>query len=445
MSASTRFIEPADYLLNAIVKLLVEGRSSEARVAVAKADELLFDDPVDRDLFRSIRKALEFASSPGPLEVRFIAENDHEAASPVDVVVDRLAAAVAVSSSASWELHIGSSITQLRADLGIRQARDLGRELVATAARPSPERCDEIIRAARQIQDGMTAGDRVGAATLTEIVDRWKSKSKEKLLTTGFAPIDHALGGGLPVGIHGIAAAPKAGKSALALQIAAGALLHNPDARVVWMRGEMSNDLLLSRLLACWSQLREATVDPITLRDALRRSPDSTAVYRDLLEVVGNRLVVVDPPVTPSAIERWIDEVGPALVVLDYLQQVQVGGFKDRRIELDHAMRRIGTASTRADIPIVVVSSVAKGTTEHSEIGAITKESNQLDFDCHTYWSLWTQGDQHARPRRVLLKNNASRSDQTATDEELWFHGSAQFYERAAAPIYEEFGGFAPR
>ena len=378
MSATTRFIEPADYLLNALMKLLVEGRSSEARVAAAKADELLFDDPVNRDLFRSIRKSLEFASSPGPLEVRFIAENDDEAASPVDVVVERLAGAVAVSSSASWELHIGSSITHLRAGLGIRQARDLGRELVAAAARPSPERCDEIIRAARQIQDGMTAGDRVGAATLTEIVDRWKSKSEEKLLATGFAPIDSALGGGLPVGVHGIAAAPGAGKSALALQLAAGALLHNPDASVVWMRGEMTNDLLFSRLLACWSQMREATVDPITLRDALRRSPDATTVYRDMIEVVGDRLVVVDPPVTPSSIERWIDEVGPALVVLDYLQRVEVGGFKDRRVELDHAMRRIGTASTRADIPIVVVSSVAKGTTEHSDIGTITKESNQL-------------------------------------------------------------------
>ncbi len=444
MSATTRFIAPADYLLNALVKLLVEGRSSEARVAVAKADELLLDDPVDRDLFRSIRKALEFASSPGPLEVRLIAENDDEAASPVDVVVERLAAAVAVSSSAPWELHIGSSITQLRADLGIRQTHDLGRELVAAAARPTPERCDEIIRAARQIQDGLTAGDRVGAATLTEIVDRWKSKSEEKLLATGFAPIDSALGGGLPVGVHGIAAAPGAGKSALALQIAAGALLHNPEARVVWMRGEMTNDLLLSRLLACWSQLREAAVDPITLRDALRRSPDATTVYRDMIEVVGDRLVVVDPPVTPSSIERWIDEVGPALVVVDYLQQVEVGGFKDRRVELDHAMRRISTASTRADIPIVVVSSVAKGTTEHSDIGTITKESNQLDFDAHTFWSLWTQGDKDARPRRVLLKNNKSRSDQTA-DEELWFHGLSQFYERAAAPIYEEFGGFAPR
>jgi replicative DNA helicase len=435
---------PADYLLNGLVRLLLDGKAGDARSVVARAGEELLVDPVDRDLFRAIHRALDYGVAPGPLDVKLLIEHDDAGGAPVEDVVNRLADAVAASASVPWDLHTDSAIRHLRGEHGSRQARELGRELVAAADRPTPERCDEIIRAARQVQDRLTAGDRAGAATLTEIIERWRSKSEETLLVTGFAPIDTALGGGLPVGIHGIAAAPKAGKSALALQIAAGSLLHNPNARIVWMRGEMTNDLLFSRLLACWSQLRGDAVYPITLRDALRRAPDATSVYRDMMEVVGDRLVVVDPPITPSSIERWIDEVGPALVVVDYLQRVEVGGFKDRRTELDHAMRRIGTASTRADIPIVVVSSVAKGTTEHSEIGAITKESNQLEFDCHTYWSLWTQGDRHATPRRVLLKNNASRSDQTA-DNELWFHGASQFYERAAAPIYEEFGGFAPR
>lgn len=435
---------PADYLLNGIVKLLTDGRPGDARVAIAKADEAMFESQVDRDLFRALRRAVEFSAAPGPLEVKLLIEHDDQVDGNPEAAVARLAAAVKVGASLGWEHHIESAIRHLRAELGIREARDLGREMVAATTRPTPERCEEIIRLARQIQDGITTGDRAGAATLVDIVDRWKSKPAEKLLPTGFAPIDDALGGGLPVGIHGIAAAPGAGKSALALQLAAGALLQDPAARVVWMRGEMTNDLLLSRLLACWSYLRHDALYPITLRDALRRAPDAKAAYQDIVRVVGDRLVVVDPPVTPSAIERWIDEARPSLVVVDYLQRVEVGGFKDRRAELDHAMRRIGTASTRADIPIVVVSSVAKGTTEYSDIGTITKESNQLDFDAHTYWSLWTQGNKDARPRSVLLRNNKSRSDQPV-DAELLFHGAQMFYEPVAAPAYEEFRGFAPR
>lgn len=435
---------PADYLLNGLVKLLADGKPNDARVAVAKADESLFDRPADRDLFRAIRRAVDYTAAPGPLEVRFLIEHDDAGSAPVDDVVERLAEAVRQAPSIEWQCHIESSLRLLRADHAIRQARDLGRELLATTAKPSPERCEEIIRLTRSIHDGVDAGGRVGAATLIEIIDRWKQNASEKLLPTGFDPIDRHLGGGLPVGIHGIAAAPGAGKSALALQLAAGALLHNPEARVVWMRGEMTNDLLLSRLLACWSRLRREHLEPITLRDALDRAPESRAAYLDMIELVGDRLVVVDPPLTPSAVERWIDEARPALVVVDYLQKMQGTGFKDRRQELDHAVSRIAMASTRADIPIVVVSAVAKGTGEHSDIGTITKESNQLDFEAHSYWSLWTQGDKHARPRRVLMRNNKSRAAETA-DQELWFHGAVQHYEPAAAPIYEEFGGFAPR
>lgn len=435
---------PADYLINGLVKLLVDGRAADARVAIAKADEALFESAVDRDLFRSLRRAVDFTPSPGPLEVRFLIEHDDDGGSPVEDVVARLAHAVEVSAAIGWEHHIESALQHLESAYASRCARDLGRELVSAASTPSPERCEQVIQLARRIQDGATSGTRANAATLVEVVQRWQANRVEKRVTTGFRPIDKPLGGGLPVGLHGIAAAPGAGKSALALQLAIGALMNNPEARVVWMRGEMTNDLLLSRMLACWSHLQADDTYPITLRDALERSPDAQAACRSMLELIGDRLVIVDAPITPSSIERWIDEIRPSLVIVDYLQKVEVVGFKDRRTELDHAVRRISNASTRAEIPIIVVSSVPKGAGEHSDIGSITKETNQLDFEVHTFWSLWTQGDKNARPRRVLLRNNKSRTGETC-DEELWFNGAGQVYELAAAPEYEEFGGFAPR
>jgi len=439
---------PSDYLINGLVKLLADGRASDARVAVAKVTESLFADSVHRDLFRAIRRAVDFASQPSPLEVRFLVEHDDDGGSPVHDVLARLAKAVSVSASAGWEHHIESSIRLLESEAALRDARELGRELTNATTRPSPQRCEEIIQIARRIQDGIATNGNAGARSLLEIADRWREHECEKRIATGFRPIDDPLGGGLPVGLHGIAAAPGAGKSALAIQIAVGSLLHNSDAKVVWMRGEMTNELLFSRMLACWTQLRAKELFPITVRDALDRSPDCEPAVRDMLDCIGSRLIVADPPLTPAAIERWIDETKPSLVVVDYLQKVECSGFRDRRAELDHAIRRISNASIRAEIPIVVVSAVAgatiKGTGEHSNIGTLTKESNQLDFEAHTFWSLWTQGDKDARPRRVLLRNNKSRSA-AETSEELWFHGANQFYELAAAPIYEEFRSYEPR
>ncbi len=432
---------PADYLLNALVKLLADGRPGDARVAVAKAGEELFEPGVDRDLFRAIKRAVEFASAPGPLEVKFLVERDPDGGADTADVLVRLQHAVEVAARVGWEFHIDSSIRHLRAEYAARQAADLGRELAAAGLSPTPERCEHVIRLAREIQDGIGAGGRDGATSLIDIIDRWKSNKAEKILPTGFDPIDRVLGGGLTVGLHGVAARPRVGKSALALQLAAGALLHNPQAKVVWFRGEMTNDLLVSRLLACWAELRKGHIDRIVLQDALDRSPESRSVYLDIIATLGDRLVVVDPPITPSVIERWIDEAKPDLAVIDYLQKIEAGGFKDRRADLDHVVRRIANASTRADIPIILVSAVAKGIDQDAEIGTITKESNQLDFDAHSYWSLWIAGDHKASPRRTLLRCNKARSSGEA-DRELWFHGRTQFFAPAAAESYEEFQGF---
>jgi KaiC/GvpD/RAD55 family RecA-like ATPase len=431
----------ADYLLNGLVKLIVDGRPGDARSAVVKADETLLESPIDRDLFRAIRRALEYRQSPSPLDVKFLVEHDPDGSAPVDEVVSRLERAKAVAKDIGWEHHVDSAIQHLRGDLAARLAGDLGRELVAASVRPTPERCDEIVRLARQMQERASSAGRPAAANLLDIVDRWQKSGSEKLLATGFRPIDKPLGGGLPVGLHAVAAAPGAGKSALAIQLAAGVLERNADARVLWFRGEMTNELVLSRLLACWSRLRGDRLEPITLRDALRRSSDCRPVYLDLVDVVADRLVVVDPPITLPSVERWIDETRPALVVVDYMQQIQVDGFRDRRAELDHAVRRLSLAATRAEIPVVVVSSVSMQTTEQAGIGRMTKESNALDFEAHTYWSLWPQGDKADKPRRIALRSNKNRTGETI-DDDLWFHGAHQFYEPAAAPIYEEFGGF---
>jgi replicative DNA helicase len=435
---------PADYLLNGLVKLIADGRPDDARSAVAKADEQLLESPVDRDLFRAIRRAVEFRQAAGPLDVAFLVEHDPDGSAPVEDVLSRLGQAKAVAADAGWEHHIASAIRYLRADLAARRAREIGHELVAAATSPTPQRCDEIVRLARQMQDGAATTGRPGAANLLDIVDRWQINKAQKLLATGFGPIDKPLGGGLPVGLHAVAAAPGAGKSALAIQLAAGALELNAEARVLWFRGEMTNELVLSRLLACWSRLRRDRLDPITLRDALNRSSDCRPVYLDLVDVVADRLVVVDPPLTIPSIERWVDETRPALVVVDYVQKIEVEGFKERRAELDHAVRRLALTSTRSEIPIVVVSAVSMQTNEQAGIGRMTKESNVLDFEADTYWSLWPQGDKADKPRKIMLRSNKNRTGESI-DDELWFHGAHQFFEPAAAPTYEEFGGFAPR
>lgn len=426
--------------LAGLVRLLNDDVDA-ARVWHGKVAADAFVNAVDRGVFDAIGTALRLAPKPDLLAARAVIEHD-----------DRIECDPADACAALFDLHaaaidrpyhqwIEGAADRLGQRHRCRMAADLGRALTATADRgdvPDDVQLEDVIRKARQIQLANRSGD-ASSRDLLSIIDRWKRNSSEKLLTCGFSIIDKAFGGGIPVGAHGIAAKPTTGKSAIAGQIALGALLHNEHATVQWFRGEMTDDLLFSKWLACWSRMRPEVGPAITLRDALHRSPESKLVYLDLANVVGTRLVTVDPPLTIAAIEQHVDERKPSLVVIDYLQLCEATGFKDRRAELDHVVARISMLATRHDIPIIVVSAVAQRTDRSSEIGTLTKESNRLDFDAHTYISLWPDGPTDANPRKVLLRINKSRTGQQR-DEELWFHGAHQFFQAAAT--YAEFDDF---
>lgn len=409
------------------------------RAVVADA----FKSPPLRAVFVAIGKAIEISPTPNLLEARFVIEHDNtldcEPPDAVAVLFDLHTR----SLDRPYHLWMPTATEKLLHRYHCTQAADLGQALTATAVAgtlPSDAEIEDVIQRARRMQMQARNPD-ASARDLLSIIDRWKLNNTEKLLPTGLSVIDNAFGGGLPVGVHGIAAKPTTGKSAIAGQMALGALLQNSEASVLWFRGEMTDDLLFSKLLPCWSRMRPEAVPRITLRDALHRSPESKPVYLDLANIVGGRLVTVDPPLTVATIEHHVDQRKPALVVIDYLQLCESPGFKDRRAELDHVVSRISMLATRHDIPVLIVSAVAKGTDKGSEIGTLTKESNRLDYDAHTFISLWNDGPTDHNPRKVLLRINKSRTAQQH-DDELWFHGPYQFFQAAAT--YAEFENYSP-
>jgi hypothetical protein len=429
-----------DYLAG-LVRLLSDDVDA-CRVWHGKVPAEAFASAVDGGVFHSIGAALRNAREPNLLTAKAVIVHDDRIRCAPDDAVALLFDLYKSSIDRPYHLWIGDAAERLALRHRCRMAADLGRALASTADAgtvPDDAELEDVIRRARQIQLANRSGDAT-SRDLLSIIDRWKRNSSEKLLRCGFPVIDKAFGGGLPVGAHGIAAKPTTGKSAIAGQIALGALLENENATVSWFRGEMTDDLLFSKWLACWSRMRPEVGPAITLRDALHRSPESKQVYLDLANVVGNRLVTVDPPLSIAAIEQHIDERKPSLAVIDYLQLCEAAGFKDRRAELDHIVARISMLATRHDIPLIVVSAVAQRTDRSSEIGTLTKESNRLDFDAHTYISLWPDGPTDANPRKVLLRINKSRTGQQR-DDELWFHGANQFFQAAAT--YAEFDEFA--
>ena len=68
------------------------------------------------------------------------------------------------------------------------------------------------------------------------------------------------------------------------------------------------------------------------------------------------------------------------LVVIDYVQLVELEGAQDRRAEIDGIVKRVRRLSLEHGVATVCVSNIAKMVSGDTRIGAIGKESSELDF-----------------------------------------------------------------
>ena len=257
---------------------------------------------------------------------------------------------------------------------------------------------------------------------------RWREQAGEKLIATGFNALDHRFGGGLSPGITAICAMPGRGKSALATQLTLGAMNADQNLRGLYFRGEMTEFLLWSRFLTTWSSMRSPAVPSITRREASKQSPTARKVDADLARVVGDRLAIVPGPMTAERIELEIERHRPGIVVIDYLQRCSAAGFQDRRSELDHVLAVVDGLTTKYGIVTIVVSSMAKGISPGADIGSLTKESNRLDYDAHSYMAIWSEkADSKLDPRPLRLEVVKGRTGGEGTVD-LEFTGSGQFF-----------------
>jgi len=402
----------------------------------------MFGDPVHAEIMAAIQAAL-LADRPGIADVlsaiRRRAREDGLADPPAAAQLVEMTASEFVGPRASRAAELAAAeIREAHAARVAALALADGLERVR-AGGATTAHLAEIVGELGRAQEIMAPAARGNATGLVSLLDHWAQNESRPSVKTLFPPIDDRLAG-LPVGINAIAAPPGHGKSALALQLTLGALLADREAKAIWFRGEMVNDQLAVRIVAAWSCLRAEEVAGATAKDARRRSTGAQRVADDLVEIIGDRLVVVDPPITPEVVERAIVAHKPRLAVVDYLQKTTVDGKADRRSEVEHMLRVLDHLAITHEVALIVVSSIAKGTGRDSEIGTLSKESNQLDYDAQTVLALWGDDDREADPRKIRLAIKKARDGGEGTVEVL-FSGSSQFFSVEDPPV-EEFPEF---
>lgn len=289
---------------------------------------------------------------------------------------------------------------------------------------------------------GLAAEPPARVPTLRDAVDAWRATEATPVVETGFGPLDALGGGGLALGsVTVIAAPPSVGKSAFGLQVALGAASLDANLRVVWAAGEMSLEKIAQRAICRWS----ADTKPVSMSRAAARTPGSRQTADELVEAVGDRFHILQPPLTADRLEAAIDTTRASLVVIDYLQLLTLSGAADRRTEVDGLVKRVRAFTLSQNTATIVVSNVAKGVTGETRIGAIGKESSEIDFAADLL--LLGIADEHEDERglRAVRWKVAKNRHGPCHDLETLFDGSLQTFTPSGAQPLEEFADFTPK
>jgi len=249
-----------------------------------------------------------------------------------------------------------------------------------------------------------------------ELPVRWQLADESCPLSAIFAEPGrvNVLGGG-----------PGSGKTAFVSQLTVDGLRLNDSLRVLWANVEMAPDALLNRQLS-----RLSGIDLNLIQDRMFGPEHMERIHNGLtqLEAVASRLGFVAGPFTMTNVASAADELGPQIIVLDYLQRFQCSASDDKRGGLDKSMSWIRQFAD-AGCCVFVISALARQKNAQGVSGysaenltmAAFRDSSELEFGADDAYILATGKEPHERTLKHLKSRNGE-----CRDIDLEFDGRVQ-------------------
>lgn len=208
-------------------------------------------------------------------------------------------------------------------------------------------------RAAYQLANTEKYNQVVDMETLVQNVYSEIEQKKEHGLNTGFPELDKKLGGLKPAELIVIAARPSVGKTSFAIDITLNcATRHN----VAVFSMEMSPQALVERMLA-----NKSCISLYKMRGYMGET--DWPVLANTCGELGKLKIWIDgtPALTPSALTtkilKYKHRHNINLAVVDYLQLMHIGGYKENhQQEMAQIVSEIKATAKTANIPIILLS-----------------------------------------------------------------------------------------
>ena len=338
----------------------------------------------------------------------------------------------------------------------LRRLISAGRAITAAAfandGRAARDLVDEAEQQVFRIAEQST-GRRDGAIKVSTLlpqlidkIDEWHTNPNSmRGLPTGFADFDRKTGGLRPGDLVIVAGRPSMGKTTLAMNIAEYAAV-NPGTRssVAIFSMEMPAEQLLTRMLSSIGgvPLNGIRSGQISDEDWVR----VTAATSQLSEA--KIFIDESPSLTPTELRararRVAREHGLDLIVIDYLQLMQVPGTKENRAtEIAEISRGLKALAKELQVPVIALSQLNRGVeqrTEKKPVMSDLRESGAIEQDADMILLIYREEvyDKNTPKRGIAEIDLAKHRNGEIGMFMLTFQGQYSRFANYAADAYAE-------
>ncbi len=323
----------------------------------------------------------------------------------------------------------------------LRSLIETGTRLVNDAFQPegrgSQEVLEEAEKAVFHIAEARARG-RNGPQPIQKAVtdafrilhDRFQNQGKITGIPTGFIDFDEMTAGLQPSDLVIIAARPAMGKTSLALNMAEHASLKTGKAVAV-VSMEMSASQLAFRLISSLGRVDQSHLKTGMLHDEEWSSVSSTVSLLTQSRIFIDDTPALSPGELRSRARRLAREHGGlGMIVIDYLQLMQVPGNRENRAtEISEISRSLKALAKELNVPVLALSQLNRSLESRQDkrpVMADLRESGAIEQDADMIVFIYR--DEYYNKENTAKKNIAEiiigkhRNGPTGTVE-LFFNG----------------------
>ena len=332
-----------------------------------------------------------------------------EAAEPVDVITvadklqarDELDAAggltylaeLAQNTPSASNIRAYAKVVRERACL--RKLIEAAQEIAESGFNPDGRKSDELIdEAERRIMQIGEDGPKDGApkdinpllqAALGRIEELFQSGGAITGISTGFIELDNMTSGLQDSDLVIVAGRPSMGKTAFAMNLVEHAILNQKKPILVFSM-EMPADSLIIRMLSSIGR-----IDQTRLRNGKLEQEDWPKLSAAVTKLKDVPLYIDDTPaLTPTEIRSRARRVarehgGLGMIMVDYLQLMQVAGSSDgRTAEISEISRSLKAIAKEFKVPMVALSQLNRSLEQRPNkrpVNSDLRESGAIEQD----------------------------------------------------------------